>query len=316
MKLIIQIPCLNERDHLPVALRDLPKSLPGIDAIEVLIIDDGSTDGTSDVAREHGVRHIVRFPQNRGLAKAYMAGLARALQEGADIIVNTDADNQYCGADIGKLVEPILRREAEIVVGARPIAEIEHFSPFKKLLQKIGSWVVRVASRTDIPDAPSGFRALSRNAAFQLNVFNEHTYTLETIIQAGRKGMAITSVPIRTNGKLRESRLIRSIPQYVWRSSTVILRIFMIYKPLRFFWTLGTVPFAAGVVIGLRWLWLTYYLDVSRTHIPSLILASILLLMGFQLFILGLLAELSAANRLLLEDIQQHLRRAAAGRPS
>jgi glycosyltransferase involved in cell wall biosynthesis len=259
---------------------------------------------------------VVRFPQNSGLAKAYMAGLARALQEGADIIVNTDADNQYCGADIGKLVEPILRKEAEIVVGARPIAEIEHFSPFKKLLQKIGSWVVRVASKTDIPDAPSGFRALSRNAAFQLNVFNEHTYTLETIIQAGRKGIAITSVPIRTNGKLRESRLIRSIPQYVWRSSTVILRIFMIYKPLRFFWTLGAVPFAAGVVIGLRWLWLTYYLDVTRTHLPSLILASILLLMGFQLFILGLLAELNAANRLLLEDVQQHLRRATASRPS
>jgi glycosyltransferase involved in cell wall biosynthesis len=316
MKLIIQIPCLNEHEHLPVALQDLPRSLPGLDEIEILVIDDGSTDGTAEVAKECGVHHVVRFPQNRGLAKAYMAGLARALQEGADIIVNTDADNQYCGADIGKLVEPILRKEAEIVVGARPIAEIEHFSPFKKLLQKIGSWVVRVASKTDIPDAPSGFRALSRNAAFQLNVFNEHTYTLETIIQAGRKGIAITSVPIRTNGKLRESRLIRSIPQYVWRSSTVILRIFMIYKPLRFFWTLGAVPFAAGVVIGLRWLWLTYYLDVTRTHLPSLILASILLLMGFQLFILGLLAELNAANRLLLEDVQQHLRRATASRPS
>ncbi|MGD1864226.1 MAG: glycosyltransferase family 2 protein, partial [Phormidesmis sp.] len=208
IKLIIQIPCYNEENTLGVTLSELPRQVPGIACVEWLIVDDGSRDRTSEVAKEWGVDHIVRFSQNRGLAKGFMAGLEASLMAGADIIVNTDADNQYCAADIPKLVEPILAGHAQIVIGARPIQEIEHFSPAKKLLQRLGSWAVRVASRTTVADAPSGFRAISREAALELNVFNEYTYTLETIIQAGRKGMAVVSVPIRTNGYLRPSRLV------------------------------------------------------------------------------------------------------------
>lgn len=308
-KLIIQIPCYNEEATLGLTLSELPRRLPGIDCVEWLIINDGSSDRTVEVAKANGVEHIVSFEHNRGLAKAYMAGLEACLKAGADIIVNTDADNQYCADDIPALIEPILLGQAEIVIGERPIRQIKHFSPTKKFLQKLGSWVVRMASNTDIPDAPSGFRAISRNAAIQLNVFNEYTYTLETIIQAGQKGMAITSVPIRTNGFLRPSRLVKSIPSYIQRSIFTILRIFMTYKPLRFFTVLGSIPLSIGVIIGLRWL-LLFLGGTPRTHVPSLILAAILILIGFQLWMFGLVADLMAVNRKMLEDIQLRLRRA------
>jgi len=308
-KLIIQIPCYNEEATLGITLSELPRQLPGVDCVEWLVVDDGSRDRTVEVAKACGVDYIVNLPTNQGLAKAFMAGLEGALKAGADIIVNTDADNQYCAEDIPKLIQPILLKEAEIVIGARPILDIEHFSPTKKLLQKLGSWVVRLASQTDIPDAPSGFRAFSREAAMQLNVFNEYTYTLETIIQAGQKGMAITSVPIRTNGYLRPSRLVKSIPVYIKRSIFTIFRIFMTYKPLRFFLLLGGVPFTIGFGLGFRWL-IYFLLGTERTRIPSLILAAILMLMGFQLWILGLVADLLAVNRKLLEEIQLRMRRA------
>ncbi len=308
-KLIICIPCYNEEATLGLTLSELPRELPGIDEIEWLIVDDGSRDRTVEVAKDCGVNHIVSLPSNQGLAKAFMAGLEAALKAGADIIVHTDADNQYCAADIPKLIQPILTGAAEIVIGERPISEIEHFSPTKKLLQKLGSWSVRIASNTNIPDAPSGFRAFSRDAAIRLNVFSEYTYTLETIIQAGQKGMAITSVPIRTNGYLRPSRLVKSIPIYIQRSIFTIFRIFMTYKPLRFFLILGSIPFSIGFLLGVRWL--IFFLGGSeRTRIPSLILASILMLMGFQLWILGLVADIMAVNRKLLEEIQLRLRRA------
>ena len=311
IKLIIQIPCYNEAQTLGIALSALPRELPGVDVVEWLIINDGSQDNTVEVARQYGVDHIVNFKHNQGLAKGFMAGLEACLKEGADIIVNTDADNQYCADDIPKLIAPILDGKAEIVVGARPISEIQHFSPIKKQLQKLGSWAVRVASNTEIPDAPSGFRAMSREAALQLNVFSEYTYTIETIIQAGRKGMAITSVPIRTNEDLRPSRLVKSIGSYVRRSIGTILRIFIVYKPMRFFFLVGSVPFALGTVLGLRWLFL-YFQDTGRTHVPSLILAAILLLIGFQTWVVGLVADLLAVNRKMLEDIQYRVRRSEA----
>lgn len=307
-KLIIQIPCYNEEHTLGTTLAALPRQLPGIDCIEWLVIDDGSKDRTVEVAKANGVEHIVQFPTNQGLAKAFMAGLQASLKAGADIIVNTDADNQYYADDIPKLIKPILLGQAEIVVGARPIWKTKHFSPTKKLLQKLGSWVVRLASKTAIPDAPSGFRAFSREAALQLNVFNNYTYTLETIIQAGQKGMAIISVPIRTNPVLRPSRLVRSTPAYVVRSVLTILRIFMLYKPLRFFLLLGSVPFSLGVILGVRWL-LFFWAGSERTRIPSLILTAILILIGFQLWMFGLVADLMSANRRLVEDVQLRMRR-------
>jgi glycosyltransferase involved in cell wall biosynthesis len=311
-KLIIQIPCYNEEVTLGLTLTELPRTLPGVDEVEWLIVNDGSLDRTVEVAKACGVDHIINLEHNQGLAKAFMAGIEACLKAGADIIVNTDADNQYCAADIPKLIEPILEGRAEIVIGARPIEQIQHFSPVKKALQKLGSWVVRLASKTDIPDAPSGFRAISREAALRLNVFNEYTYTLETIIQAGQKGMAITYVPIHTNGYLRPSRLVKSIPAYVQRSLLTIIRIFMTYRPLRFFMILGSVPFSLGFLLCLRWLVL--FLEIfgdnpAKPRVPSLILATMLILIGFQLWILGLVADLMAVNRKLLEDIQLRLRR-------
>ncbi|WP_152964840.1 glycosyltransferase family 2 protein, partial [Limnoraphis robusta] len=263
---------------------------------------------TVDVARGCGVDHIVSFEYNQGLAKAFMAGIEACLKAGADIIVNTDADNQYCAEDIPRLIEPILLGYAEIVVGARPIRQIKHFSPSKKFLQQLGSWVVRLASSTNIPDAPSGFRAFSRNAAMQINVFNEYTYTLETIIQAGQKGIAITSVPIRTNPDLRPSRLVKSIPSYIKRSIFTILRIFMTYRPLRFFTVLGSIPFTMGFMLCVRWLVL-FFDNMTKARTPSLILAAILILIGFQLWMLGLVADVMAVNRKILEDVQLRLRR-------
>ncbi len=307
-KLIIQIPCYNEEGTLGATLADLPRELPGVDEIEWLIIDDGSRDHTVEVAKACGVDHIIRHAKNQGLAKAFMTGLRASLAAEADIIVNTDADNQYCADDIPYLIEPILLEQAEIVVGARPILKIPHFSPIKKALQRLGSYVVRLASNTNIPDAPSGFRAFSREAALQINVFDNYTYTLETIIQAGQKGMAITSVPVRVNGDLRPSRLVKSTPIYILRSMTTILRIFMLYKPLRFFMIVGSIPFSLGFLLGVRWLTF-FFLGTERTRIPSLILTAILILIGFQLWVFGLIADLLAANRRLMEDIQINLRK-------
>lgn len=307
-KLIIQIPCYNEEATLGATLADLPRQLPGIDQIEWLIIDDGSRDRTVEVAEACGVDHIVRHPKNQGLAKAFMTGLQACLAASADIIVNTDADNQYCADDIPHLIEPILSKQAEIVVGARPIDKIPHFSPIKKTLQRLGSYVVRLASNTKIPDAPSGFRAFSREAALQINVFDNYTYTLETIIQAGQKGMAIVSMPVRVNGDLRPSRLVKSTPTYILRSIITILRIFMLYNPLRFFLLMGSIPFSLGFLLGIRWL-IFFFMGTERTRIPSLILTAILILIGFQLWMFGLVADLMAANRKLMEEIQINLRK-------
>lgn len=303
MKLIIQIPCYNESATLAIALAALPRQVAGFDQVEWLIIDDGSYDETVAVAQANGVDHVVRHTRNQGLARGFMTGLDACLRLGADVIVNTDADNQYNADDIPVLTAPILEHRAEIVVGARPIATIEHFSPIKKLLQKLGSWVVRVASKTDIPDAPSGFRAMSRTAAQRLMVFNDYTYTLETIIQAGQKNMAITSVPIRVNQDLRPSRLVKSIPSYIKRSIITIVRIFIIYRPFRFFGSIGAVLFGAGFLLGLRFLFY-YFEGVGAGHIQSLILASVFLGMGFQAFLIAFVADLLAANRKLLEDIR------------
>lgn len=309
IKLIIQIPCYNEEGTLPIALAALPRQVPGIDTVEWLIINDGSSDRTVEVARAHGVDHIVDLGAHQGLAKGFMAGLDAALRLGADIIVNTDADNQYNAEDIPRLLQPILKGEAEIVVGERPITEIGHFSMLKKFLQKLGSWVVRVASNTGVADAPSGFRAMSRKAAMQLNVFSQYTYTLETIIQAGQKNIPIVSVPIRTNGYLRPSRLMKSMTAYIQRSILTILRIFITYKPLRFFTIAGSLPFALGTLLGLRWLWFFIVEGSEKARVPSLILAAILILIGVQLWIFGIVADIIAVNRKLLEDIQQRVKR-------
>jgi len=309
MKLIIQIPCYNEEKTLEQTFKGLPKQIEGIDIIEYLIINDGSSDKTVDVAKSLGVHHIVTFKQNKGLAKAFMAGIDACLRLGADIIVNTDADNQYCGADIEKLVKPILEGKADIVIGERPIDETEHFSWQKKKFQHLGSWVVRLASNTKIPDAPSGFRAYSREAALSLNVINEYTYTLETIIQAGHNKMAMMSVPIRTNPETRKSRLFKSMWAYIKRSASVIIRSFMMYKPLKFFGTLGLIIFSIGTALGVRFLF--YYLGGNGSgHIQSLILSAILILLGAQTIIVGLQADIIAANRKILEDIQYRVRKA------
>ena len=308
MKLIIQIPCYNEEGALPVALKALPKKIKGIAKIETMIIDDGSADNTIEVAQKNGVKHIAKHVSNQGLARAFITGLDRALREEADIIVNTDADNQYNADDIEKLVEPILKGRADLVIGTRPISDTKHFSFSKKVLQKIGSWVVRVASGSDVKDAPSGFRAISRNAAMQLNVFSSYTYTLETIIQAGHKGISVLSVPIRTNEDLRPSRLVKSIPSYLRQSMLTIVRSLMAYSPFRFFTIPGIISFIAGFVIGIRFL--VYYItDGGAGHIQSLILASVLLGSGIFLIIIGLIADLISVNRKLLEQIDFRLKR-------
>lgn len=308
MKLIIQIPCFNEAKTLALALSELPRQVDGCDQVEWLVIDDGSSDGTAEVALSNGVDHVVRHTRNQGLARAFMTGLERALELGADVIVNTDADNQYCGGDIEKLVAPVVAGQADLVIGERPISHIDHFSSLKKLLQKLGSWVVRKASGTNIPDAPSGFRAISRVAATELNVFNNYTYTLETIIQAGQRNMAITSVPVRVNEDLRPSRLVKSIPSYIKRSMVTIVRIFVIYRPFFFFAWIGAISFALGTILGLRFL---YFLATGQGdgYVQSLILAAVLLIAGFQTVLVAFLADQLAANRLLLQQIRSRLLR-------
>lgn len=304
MKLIIQIPCYNEARTLPVTLACLPREVAGFNSVEWLVINDGSLDGTERVARQQGVDHIVSFPKRQGLARAFMAGITRALEEGADVIVNTDADNQYCADDIAALVQPIMQGRADFVVGERPISTIRDFSFSKKMLQKIGSWVVRTVSHTDIPDAPSGFRAMSRLCAGQLNVFSDYTYTLETIIQAGQKGMAITSVPVRVNRVQRASRLVSSIPGYVVRSGITILRIFVVYQPFRFFMAIGALLLALGLALGFRFLYFYFITRTGAGHVQSLILASILLGMGFQTCLIAFIADLLSVNRKLLEVLK------------
>lgn len=316
-KLIIQIPCYNEEKALPVTLENLPRELPGVNKIEWLIVDDGSRDATVAVAKAHGVDHIIHHPRNQGLARAFMSGLEACIQLGADIIVNTDADNQYCAADIPKLIAPIIAGEAQIVIGERPIGATAHFSAVKKFLQKLGSRVVRQISRTNIPDAPSGFRAISLQAAMQLHVFSEYTYTLETIIQAGHKGIAITSVPIRINNPMRPSRLISGMFRYVVRSGITIIRIFYTYQPFAFFVVPGFVSLGLGVLIGLRFLYF-FFSDGGQGHIQSLILTAILVSAGLFLIVVGLLADLVSVNRKLLErldwQVQVMARKAVADR--
>ncbi|MDZ7291266.1 MAG: glycosyltransferase family 2 protein [candidate division KSB1 bacterium] len=302
MKLIIQIPCLNEEKTLPLTLRDLPQQLEGIDEIETLVIDDGSTDGTVEVARQLGVNHIVRLTNRKGLAEAFMTGLDASLKLGADIIVNTDGDNQYRGSDIARLIRPILDGKADMVVGDRQVDRVVYFSPIKKKLQKLGSWVVRHVSETDVPDATSGFRAYSREAALRLNIISRFTYTLETIIQAGKKNIALGHIKVATNPKLRESRLFRSIPSYLKRSIATILRIYMMYEPLKTFITIGSIIFSAGFLISVRFLWYYFFVDGGKGHIQSLILSAVLMLIGFQVGLIGLVADLIAGNRTLIED--------------
>lgn len=308
MKLIIQIPCFNEAGTLAIALKALPRKVESFDTVEWLIIDDGSTDTTVEVAKANGVDHVVIFTKNQGLARGFMAGLDACLKLGADVIINTDADNQYSAGNIPDLLLPILQKRADIVVGSRPISDIEHFSPVKKLLQCFGSWVVRVVSGTAIDDAPSGFRAMTRDAALRLNVFNDYTYTLETIIQAGQKNMSIVAVPIQVNGDLRPSRLLKSIPSYIKKSISTIIRIFVVYRPFRFFMSIGLVLFGLGILLGIRFLVLMY-LDDSSGHIQSLILASIFIGMGFQTMIVAFIADLMSVNRKLLEDVQYRIRK-------
>jgi glycosyltransferase involved in cell wall biosynthesis len=303
MKLIIQIPCLNEAEHLPATLLSLPRQMPGFDSVEWLVVDDGSTDNTASVALLHGADHVIRLPYNQGLARAFMAGIEAALRAGADVIVNTDADNQYDAGCIPDLVAPILAGRAQIVVGARPIEEIAHFSYVKRKLQRLGSFAVRMASGTNIEDAASGFRAIHRNAAQRLYVFNDFTYTLETIIQAGRKNIPTTSVPIRVNGETRPSRLFRSITSYVTRSMSVILRIALLYRPLAVFASLAALIALPGVIAIIRFLYF-YAMGDSRGHIQSLAIAGVLVSVAAIVAMGGLLADLIAANRILLEDLR------------
>ena len=313
MKLMIQVPCFNEARTLPDVLRDLPKALAGFDSVEVLVIDDGSSDGTADVARQGGADHVVRLPENRGLATAFGRGLQECLRLGADVIVNTDGDNQYQAEDIPHLLRPVVDGKADMVVGDRRIDTIPHFSALKKRLQKMGSWVVRWASGTGVSDATSGFRALSREAAMQLVVFSSYTYTLETIIQAGRKGLVVASVPVRTNPQQRESRLIRSLPIYLVQSAITILRIFIMYEALRVFLTLGTLPFLAGVALVARFFYF-YMIGDGAGHVQSLVIAALLVVLGVQTFLLGLLADLIARNRHLSEETNYRLKKIEFGR--
>ena len=303
MKLIIQIPCLNEEETIGVTLSALPRSVDGFDTVEWLIIDDGSQDNTCEVARHHGVDHIVRHRRHQGLARAFMSGLQECIRLDADVIVNTDADNQYNAADIPQLVAPIIAGRADIVIGARPIEEIQHFSRTKKVLQKLGSWMVRQISFTDLPDTTSGFRALTREAARRTMVFSDYTYTLETIIQAGHRKLSIESVPVRVNDDQRPSRLLKSIPSYIRQSAITLIRIYVVYRPFHFFGSIGITFFVAGCLIGLRFVYY-YFTGNGSGHIQSLILMSVLLGMGFQTILIAFVADLFSANRKILEDIR------------
>jgi glycosyltransferase involved in cell wall biosynthesis len=311
VKLIIQIPCFNEEETLPETVADLPRRLEGIDTIEYLVIDDGSTDGTVAVAKAIGVHHVVSLPHNMGLARAFSAGLEACVKRGADIIVNTDADNQYCGMDIDKLVAPILAGRAELVVGDRGVADHPLFSPIKRGLQRLGSWVVSQASGVDVPDATSGFRAFTRSVALRLLVLSDYSYTLETLIQAGSRQFAVEFVPIRTNPPTRPSRLMRNMPHFISNSSVTILRAFTLYRPLRLFLIVGFSMLAVGSLLGLRFL--VFYLNGSGGgHVQSLILAAVFLIIGFQTILIGLVADLVRFNRKIMEETLYRLRKLEA----
>lgn len=301
IKLIIQIPCLNEEESLPKTLHDLPKQIPGVDRIEVLIVDDGSTDRTSEVARQHGVNHIVRFTKRKGLARAFYAGLDASLKAGADIIVNTDADGQYQGADIPRLIQPILEGKADIVIGNRDIENVKQFSWIKKRLQRIGSSVVRQLAGSTIADATTGFRAYNREAALRLNIISDYTYTLESVIQAEHKDLAIANIIISTNEVKRKSRLFRSLPEYIKRSVATIIRVYSMFNPFRLFLTVGMAFLCGGFLLGCRFLFY-YLLGNGEGKIQSLILAAVLLVIGFQVIVVGVVADLISANRRLIED--------------
>ena len=306
-KLIIQIPCLNEAATLPETLADLPRQIPGIDRIETLVVDDGSTDGTAEVARANGVHHIVRFRRHKGLAAGFMAGVDAALKAGADFIVNTDADNQYAGADIATLVMPLLRGEADIVIGDRNIQALGHMSPMRKWLQAVGSWVVRQVSGTQIPDTTSGFRAYTREAALRLTIVSEFSYTLESIIGAGKRRVAITHVPVATNPRTRESRLFKSVWVYLKASAATIVRIYTMYEPLKVFSSIGITIFLVGFAISLRFLYF-YVTGTGYGHLQSLLLSAVLLIVGFQVVLIGLVADVISGNRKLTEDLLYRVR--------
>ena len=308
MRLIIQIPCYNEEDMLPLTVRDLPTSLPGVDELQLLVVDDGSTDRTVEVARQLGVHHIVRHSRNMGLARAFLTGMEAALKAGADVIVNTDADNQYLGQDIARLIQPILEGRADIVVGDRGVGMVEHFSPLKRLLQRLGSRVVGLASSSAVPDATSGFRALSRQAALRTIVYSEYSYTLETLIQAGSRRMAVAYVPVGTNPQTRQSRLMRNMPQYLLNSTATILRAYTMYRPLRVFLGIGGAMISLGLALGVRFL-LYYLAGQGMGKVQSLILVAILTIVGFQVCLIGLMADLVGFNRKILEETLYRVRR-------
>jgi glycosyltransferase involved in cell wall biosynthesis len=308
MKLIIQIPCLNEAATLPQTLADLPTTVPGVASVERLVIDDGSTDGTSEVARRLGVQHIVRFRRQKGLAAAFMAGIDASLRAGADIIVNTDADNQYAGRDIARLVAPLLAGQADIVIGDRNIRDLQHMSFLKKVLQRIGSWVVRQVSSTKVPDTTSGFRAYTREAALRMTIVSDFSYTLESIIHAGKRRMAIAHVEIGTNPRTRPSRLFDSVWSYLKRSAATIVRIYTMYEPLKVFTYIGSVLFLVGFAVSLRFLYY-YFFDYEPGKIQSLILSSVLMIVGFQIILIGLLADAMSGMRKLMEDALYRIRR-------
>lgn len=307
MKLIIQIPCYNEEKTLPVTYKEIPESIGGIDEIEILVIDDGSTDNTVETAKNLGIKHIVSHSKNLGLARAFDTGLKTSIKLGADIIVNLDADNQYKASDIEKLIQPVLNKEADIVIGARPIEKIQSFSPLKKLLQKTGSYVMRKISGADVLDAPSGFRAFSKNAAMKINIFDNYTYTMETIIQAQYKGLTIKSVPIGVNENLRPSRLVKNNFDYIKRSIFTMLRFIIIYRPFRFFMKISLLLFFFGLLLGLRFLYF-YITESGEGHIQSLILCAILILVGVQSLFFAVIADLLAINRKLIEDVQLNIK--------
>jgi glycosyltransferase involved in cell wall biosynthesis len=308
-KLIIQIPCLNEAETLPATLAELPRSIPGIDVIEVLVVDDGSRDGTARVAREAGVDHVLRLRRNKGLAAAFAAGIDASLKQGADFIVNTDADNQYPGHQIPRLLEPLLSGAADIVIGDRNIAEVLHMSWRKRQLQRLGSWVVRQVSNTTVPDTTSGFRAYTREAALRMTIVSEFSYTLETIIQAGKKRMAIAHVPIETNPRTRQSRLFDSMFSYIKRSAATIVRIYAMYEPLKVFSYIGSLIVLLGALLSLRFVY-TYLTEplASGRNLQSLMLGAGLMIIGFQVLLNGLLADVISANRKLLEDLVYRVR--------
>jgi glycosyltransferase involved in cell wall biosynthesis len=309
VKLMIQIPCFNEEDTLPPTLAEIPDRIEGIDEIEILVIDDGSTDRTAEVARAHGVHHVLRFPGNRGLGHAFAAGIDYCLRHGADIVVNTDGDNQYCGADVARLVRPILEGRAELVIGDRGTADVDDFSPLKKWLQRLGSRIVSRLANLDVPDAASGFKAYSREAASLINMSTPFDHTVDHVIQAGRRRIPTLTVPIGTNRKLRESRLFGNPAEFVARSVAVMVRVYSSYGAMRVFTTFGIATFGVGVLLGIRFLYFFFFTDTDHLHVQSLILAAILMLAGFQMVLTGIVADLINASRSVIEDVSYRLRR-------